>query len=163
MIASCVCGSVELDALGAPIVSAVCYCDDCQTGARRIQALSNAALVQDADGGTAYLLYRKDRLTCTKGAERLKGLKIRDKSATNRVVASCCGSPMMLNFDDGKPWISVYRARFEGDVPPLQMRINTRFRAGSSPLPNDLPSYAGFPLRFIARLVGAWIAVRLGR
>jgi hypothetical protein len=163
VIASCACGSVELDAIGAPIVGAVCYCDDCQTGARRIQALSNAAPVQDGDGGTAYLLYRKDRVTCTKGAERLEGLKIRDKSATNRVVASCCSAAMMLNFDDGKPWVSVYRARFEGDVPPLQMRINTRFRVGSSPLPNDLPNYAGFPLRFIARLVRAWVAVRLGR
>jgi len=163
VIASCACGSVELEAIGAPIVGAVCYCDDCQTGARRIQALSNAAPVQDADGGTAYLLYRRDRVACTKGAERLKRLKIKDKSATNRVVASCCCSPMMLNFDDGKPWVSVYRARFEGDVPPLQMRINTRFKAGSSPLPSDLPRYTGFPLRFIVRLVGAWIAVRLGR
>jgi hypothetical protein len=163
VIASCACGSVELDAIGAPIVGAVCYCDDCQAGARRIEALPNAAPVQDADGGTAYLLYRKDRLTCSKGADLLQRLKIKDKSATNRVVASCCNAAMMLDFDDGKPWISVYRARFEGDVPALQMRINTRFRVGSGPLPDDLPRYAGFPARFIARLMVAWLAVRFGR
>jgi hypothetical protein len=32
MAASCACGSVELEASGAPITSVVCYCDDCQEG-----------------------------------------------------------------------------------------------------------------------------------
>ncbi len=47
----------------------------------------------------------------------LKGLKLKEKSATNRVVATCCNSAMVLNFDDGKPWVSVYRRRLAGDVP----------------------------------------------
>ena len=162
MIASCACGSVELDAIGTPIVVAVCYCDDCQAGANLIQALPKAAPVQDADGGTAFLLYRKDRLACTKGALYLKGLKIRNRSATNRVVASCCNSAMVLNFDDGKPWVSVYRARCEG-APRPQMRINTRFRPGNDPLPKDTPSYRGFPLTFAAKIVGAWMAKLVGR
>ena len=162
MIASCACGSVEFDAIGAPIVAAVCYCDDCQAGANLIQALPEAAPVQDAEGGTAYLLYRKDRVACTKGALHLKGLKIRNKSATNRVVASCCNSAMVLNFDDGKPWVSVYRVRCEG-APAPQMRINTRFRPGNDPLPKDMPSYTGFPLTFAAKIVGAWMGRLIGR
>jgi len=63
MTASCSCGSVELEAVGAPIASVVCYCDDCQEGSRQIEALPNARPVQDPDGGTAYVLYRKDRVT----------------------------------------------------------------------------------------------------
>jgi len=53
MIATCICGSVEIEMVGAPIVSVVCYCDDCQEGARRIEALSGAPAVLDAAGGSA--------------------------------------------------------------------------------------------------------------
>jgi hypothetical protein len=161
LIASCACGSVELQASGTPIVGVVCYCDDCQEGGRRVEALARAGPVQDPDGGTAYLLYRKDRLECVKGAPLLKGLKLKEKSATNRVVATCCNSAMVLNFDDGKPWVSVYRRRLAGDVPPPTMRICTRF--SKRPLPDDIPRYAGFPLRFAARICAAWIPMLLGR
>jgi hypothetical protein len=40
MTASCSCGSVELEAIGAPITSVVCYCDDCQEGSRQIEAFA---------------------------------------------------------------------------------------------------------------------------
>ena len=42
MTATCACGRVELEAFGKPIVSTVCYCDDCQKGADQIEALPNA-------------------------------------------------------------------------------------------------------------------------
>ena len=64
MTASCACGSVELTAIGTPIVSNVCYCGDCQQGSLQIEALSNAGPVRDPDGGTAYMLYRRDRIEC---------------------------------------------------------------------------------------------------
>ena len=92
MIASCACGSVEVKALGKPIVSAACYCDDCQKGAAQLEALPNAPAVRDPGGGTAYVLYRKDRFECSKGAELLKSHKLKDISPTNRVVATCCNS-----------------------------------------------------------------------
>lgn len=161
LIASCTCGSVELQASGTPIVGVVCHCDDCQEGGGRIEALDKAGPVQDPDGGTAYLLFRKDRLECVKGAPLLKALKLKETSATNRVIATCCNSAMVLNFDDGKPWVSVYRRRFAGDVPPPAMRICTKF--SKHPLPDDIPRYAGFPLRFVARIVVAWIPMLLGR
>src|SRR6266567_4720089 len=50
--ASCACGRVRCRAVGKPILSAVCYCDDCQEGARQIEILPNAASFRDADGGT---------------------------------------------------------------------------------------------------------------
>lgn len=163
MTARCSCGSVEFEAVGAPIASVVCYCDDCQEGSRRIEAFPNARPVQEPDGGTAYILYRKDRIKCSRGAELLKGHKIREKSATSRVVATCCNSATVMKFDDARHWIPMYRARFQGDVPPLQMRIFTKFKPGNGDVPSDVPGYATFPLKFLAKLLSARIAMLLHR
>ena len=163
MAASCACGSVELEAIGVPITSVVCYCDDCQEGARQIEALPNARPVQDSDGGTGYIVYRKDRVKCSKGGRLLKSHKIREKSVTNRVIATCCNSAMFLNFDDAKHWVDVYRSRFKGDIPPLQMRICTKFRPENRDVPSDVPLYSSYPLKFLAQLVAAKIAMLLHR
>ncbi len=84
-IATCACGRVEVTAHGAPITSAVRYCKDCQADAKQIEALPNASAVADPDGGTAYVLYRKDRIACTKGPDLLHSYKLKDTSATNSV------------------------------------------------------------------------------
>jgi hypothetical protein len=163
MTVSCSCGSVELEVIGIPITSAVCYCDDCQEGSRQIEALPNAGPVRDPDGGTAYILYRKDRIKCSRGALLLKSHKIREKSATNRVIATCCNSAMFLNFDDGKHWVDVYRSRFKRDIPPLRMRICTKFKPENGDLPSDVPRYSSYPLKFLAKLLAARIAMLLHR
>ena len=126
MMVSCLCGQVECEATRAPIATVACYCDDCQKGSRQIEELPNAPRVRDADGGTAYVLYRKDRLKCSRGRDLLRDLRIREKSATRRVVASCCNSALYLDFEKGH-WLSIHRARLGGVLPPLQMRIQTRF------------------------------------
>jgi hypothetical protein len=159
--ASCSCGSVELEAIGSPITSVVCYCDDCQEGSRQIEALPNARPVRDPDGGTAYSVYGKDRVKCSRGALLLKSNKIREKSATNRVIATCCNSAMLLNFDDAKHWVDVHSSRLTGDIPPLQMRICTKFKPENTDLPSDVPLYANYPLKFLAKLVAAKIAMLL--
>jgi hypothetical protein len=161
--ASCSCGSVELQAFGAPIVSSVCYCADCQKGSRQIEELPGAGPVRDPDGGTAYILYRKDRFKCSKGAALLKNYKIKENSVTNRVVATCCNSAMFMSFDKGPFWVSAYRARFRGDLPPLQMRICTKFKPDDVIPPNDVPSFRGYPLRFMAKLLASRAAMLLGR
>ena len=161
-IARCACGGVELEAIGTPILSTASYCDDCQEGARQIEALPNARPVLDPDGGSAYLLYRKDRINCSNGAERLRDYKIQNESPTRRVVASCCNSAMFLDFQKGH-WFSAYRARFEGDVPPLQMRIQTKFKPKDRQIPNDVPSYPTYPIKFIAKLMSARVAMLLRR
>jgi len=162
MTASCSCGSVELRAFGVPIVSSVCYCDDCQKGGHQIEELPDAGAVRDPDGGTAYILYRKDRIECSNGSALLKSYKLEEGSATNRVVATCCNSAMFLSFDKGPFWVSAYRARFR-NPPPLQMRICTKFRPDGAPLPNDPPSYRGYPMRLIAKLLASGIAMFLRR
>lgn len=163
LTATCACGSVELEAAGLPIVSSVCYCEDCQKGAERIEALPNACAVRDPDGGTAYILYRKDRIACSKGAELLRRYKLKDTSATNRVVASCCNSAVFMDFDKGPHWVSAYRARFRGELPPLQMRICTRSRADGVVLPDDVPSHKGYPPALIFKLLASRVAMLLGR
>ena len=162
MTATCACGGVELRAYGRPIVSSVCYCDDCQKGSGQIETLPNAGAVRDPDGGTAYLLYRKDRIECSKGAERLKGYKLKESSVTNRVVATCCNSAMFVNFDRGPHWVSAYRARFRGELPPLQLRICTKFKPDGVILPDDLPNHRGYAPGLIAKLLAARVAMLLG-
>lgn len=163
MTATCACGSVELTAFGRPIASCVCYCDDCRKGADRIESLPNAGAVSDPDGGTAYILYRKDRIECSRGAGLLRSYKLKETSATNRVVAACCNSAMMVNFDRGPHWVSAYRARFRGELPPLQFRTCTRFKPDGAVLSDDVPSYRGYPPGLIVRLLAARVAMLLGR
>jgi hypothetical protein len=156
--AACACGQVRCRSLGEPILSAVCYCDDCQRGAEQIEALPGAAAFREADGGTPYLTWRDDRFACVEGAGFLTDYRINDGAPTRRVVASCCNSAIYLKFGPGH-WISAYRMRFDGDPPPLEMRTQTRFRHSDMPLPADMPSYTGFPLALFAKLMGARIAM----
>jgi hypothetical protein len=162
LTARCSCGSVELEAIGAPITSAVCYCESCQQGSRLIEALPNGRPVCDSDGGTAYVLYCKDRVEYSTGSAFLRGYKLRDKSSTNRVVATCCNSPVFLEFAKGH-WLSIYRTALQGDLPPLEMRVHTKAKPAGSDLPNDVPSYPGYSLKFMAKLFSAWIAMLLRR
>lgn len=160
---SCACGKVEYEATGSAIIAVACYCDDCQEGARRIEALPGAPPVRDADSGTACVLYRKDRVRCTQGAELVTKLKLRDGTATNRLVASCCNAGLGMSFDDSKHWMSLFRARFRGPVQPLDMRICTRFAPDPARIPQDVPAHKGFTFGFIWKLLGARFAMMLGR
>jgi len=160
--ARCACGGVEIEAVGDPIVSAVCYCESCQEGSRRIASLPGGHPVCGPDGGTELVLYRKDRVACSKGSGLLRGLKIGNESPTSRVVATCCDSPLYLDFEKGH-WLSVYRAALRGTVPPPEMRMQTKSRPAGSELPTDVPSYPGYPLKFVAKLLAARIAMLLRR
>lgn len=160
-IGRCRCGGVEFEAIGAPIVSSVCYCADCQKGACLIEALPNADAVCGDDGGTPYILFRKDRFNCTKGASLLKSYKLKAESPTNRVVATCCNSAMFANFDKGPFWVSVYRSRFLGAVPPLEMRMCTKSKPSVVVIPADVPSYPGYPPVLILKLLRSGLAMWL--
>lgn len=160
---NCVCGQVAYEAIGAPITSVICYCDDCQEGARQIQSLPHAISFQEPDGGTEYLVYRKDRVVCLKGASLLRHHKIREDSATNRVIAICCNSAMLLTFDDGKHWVDLYRSRCKNYVLPVQMRICTKFKPDGRTIPTDVPHYSRYPMSLIIKLALAKMAMLLHR
>lgn len=159
-IAVCTCGKVKIRAFGEPIMHNICYCEDCQVGGRQIEALPGAAAVLDPDGGTDFLDYRKDRVDYGAVEPLLRAYKIKDDSPTIRVVATCCNTAMFLNFQKGH-WLSMYRHRFQGDVPPLQMRVCTKSKRDDVELPNDVPNYAGHSLGFFVTMIGAWIPMLL--
>jgi hypothetical protein len=161
--ASCACGAVTLEAKGPPMVTAVCYCDDCQSAGQKMQAAPGAPPVLDGDGGTAMVMFRKDRLRCVEGADRLVATKLDPKSATSRYVAGCCNSAMYLGFDDAKHWVDVYRNRVVGQPPAIEARICTRFRTASEALPGDAPAHPSYPPSMIPKLLGSKIAMMFGR
>ena len=158
--ARCACGRVEVELTGAPAISVVCHCDDCQAGSLKLEALPGAPRILDAGRGTPYALYRNDRVHCVKGAELLESHKLKPDSTTDRMVASCCNSAMLVKLDPILHWTPVYRDRIT-DAPPLELRIQTRYLPEGVPLLRDLPSYRSVPLRFFTRLVGARIAMAL--
>jgi len=156
---SCQCGRVRCQATGAPIASIVCYCDDCQEGARRIEGLKQAPAFRDPYGGTPLLTYRDDRFECVSGQELLVGYRLSDNAPTRRMVASCCNSAIFLKFEPGF-WVSTYRARFEaGDLPPIEMRNQVKHRQAGTPLPDDVPTFRSFPLRIYGKLFWARVCM----
>jgi hypothetical protein len=157
MIARCSCGNVELEVTGKPLICVACHCADCHEGSRQIEALPNAAPILDSYGGTPHNLYRKDRMRYLKGTELLKSLKVDDDSP-KRVYTTCCNSYMLLDVPAPMHWAPVNRARFQGEIPPLEMRINVKPKPGVINTPNDVPTYPSFPAKFLRRLLGAWLA-----
>ncbi len=155
-VAHCRCSTVEVGAWGKPIIVNACYCEDCQVAAERLALSSNLAPTVSADGGTEFMVFRRDRIACTRGAERLQAMKLTDASKTRRMVAGCCATPMYLAFDDKRPWVSAYRASFGADAPPVEMRICTRFRRSKEKAEDDLPSHPGYPPAMMVRILAAW-------
>ena len=156
--AGCKCGGVELEVTGALILCAACHCADCYAGSRQIEALPNACPILDRFGGTPYVLYRKDRIRYSKGAQLVKGFKV-EVDSPSRIVATCCNSAMLMDLPNPMHWVPVYRARFQGEVPALEMRINAKFKATDIDVPSDVPSYSSFPLKFVAKLLAAKVAM----
>lgn len=154
---SCTCGKVVFETTEDPIATTICCCDDCQEAGRRLEALPGAALVLDAHGGTAVSLWPNDRIACIEGEDLLDSFKLDDKSITNRAYATCCNAAMMIHFDRGPHWKSVFRDRINGERPVPGSRIQTRF---VETVPVDgIASYRRFPASLIARI--AWSMVTM--
>ena len=109
-IAKCGCASVVIKVLTQPIVSASCYCADCRSAAQIMEAMPNAPRLREADDGTRVQLFRKDRVDVFQGEHLLREFRLKPDSPTCRVVASCCNSPMFLDFTSGF-WVSIYEQR----------------------------------------------------
>ncbi|HEY3621438.1 MAG TPA: DUF6151 family protein [Roseiarcus sp.] len=155
-VARCRCGAVEISGWGEPIVVSACYCDDCQAAAQRLAASANSAPAASADGGTEFMVFRRDRIACTRGAENLQAMRLTAATKTRRMIAGCCKTPMYVGFDDKKPWVSAFRASFGADAPPVEMRICTRFRRADDKANDSLPSHPGYPPAMIFRILAAW-------
>ena len=146
-VAQCRCGAVEIGAWSEPLVVTACYCDDCQAASERLAASSNSPPLARADGGTEFIVFRRDRIACTRGAENLQAMRLTAATKTRRMVAGCCATPMYVSFDDKRPWASAFRARFG---------ICTRFRRAEDKAKDDLPEHTGYPAAMILRVLAVW-------
>lgn len=159
LTARCDCGAVEVEALGLPILVTACHCDDCQEAGRRLEALPGRRSPVGAHGGTEALMLRRDRARIVRGADRLESHRLKSGSRTQRLVAACCGTPMLLDFAPGH-WIDAYRAAFGPAAPPVEMRVMTKFAPAGS-VPPGVPAARTHSAAFFARLLAAWAPMLL--
>lgn len=153
-IVSCECGQVEFQASAKPIVTAVCYCDDCQTAGEIIDKLQNVKPFREEDGGTPYVTLHDKNWERIKGQELLEPFKLTPNSPTTRYVTTCCRSPLFIKFKSGF-WTSTYRARYV-NPPKLEWRNKVGKRLSKLPFADDIPRYKGYPLQLFGRLIKAW-------
>ncbi|HUH05306.1 MAG TPA: hypothetical protein VML75_25080, partial [Kofleriaceae bacterium] len=162
-VARCSCGQVEIEADGPPIAHISCYCDDCQRAADIIDALPGGESLRDADGGTPNLLFRKDRVRCTRGADLLDVHKVRDDTWTNRFVASCCNTAVMQRHDNWWPHQGIKPSLLTTAVPPIEFRIYTKYAPDLAAIPRDAIVSRTVSARFGLRLLRAAVALRFAR
>jgi hypothetical protein len=155
---TCACGAVCLEAVGSALMSVVCHCTSCRTAGREFDSRSPVAPIVDAAGGTPVVLWRKDRLKCVRGCERLTAHRLAADSPSRRMVACCCGTPMFGDFTKGF-WVSIYRGRIEL-APPPTMRVMTSDAPDDVTLPDDgLRRYRGRPGTFMLTLLATWASM----
>lgn len=142
-MATCNCGKVELEARGTPIAATVCHCSGCRQAGHIIESLPDAPRILDDEEGTAFVLYRKDRVTCVRGSEMLAEHRLSETTPTRRIVATCCNSFIFLDFTKGH-WISVVRERLK-----------------AVPAEAETPQQPRQSTFFVARLILAWIGMGL--
>ena len=91
---ACACGKVHLDVDRMPIISTECHCNSCREAGARLHKLPVARPMLEPNGGTHFVLYRKDRIRFTQGAELLREFRLTPTSKTRRVIAGCCNTPV---------------------------------------------------------------------
>lgn len=104
---------------------------------------------------------RKDRVAFLAGQDLLRSFRLHDGARTRRVVASCCNTPVLLEFQNGH-WLSLYGCLWEpGALPALEVRTMTVDLPDPSVLDDSVPNLPRQSGRFFAKLLGAWIAMGL--
>lgn len=156
---ACTCGTLRLEMVGEPIIVSECHCNSCREAGERLGALPGAPRFMEDNGGTSFILCRKDRVKVTAGAETLKAFKLKPSSHTRRIVATCCNTPVFLEFKGGH-WFSVYKSVWPADQSPAtQLRTMTSDLPDPSVLDNTIPNGKRQSVAFFAKLFVAWAAM----
>lgn len=126
MNVTCLCGGIELEISGEPIVQMYCHCDDCQAvhGAAYVpESVYNASDVKVVRGEpTAWALLRSPRVTCP-----------------------TCGTRLFIDVVKRK------LRGVNGNVLPrgeFHALFHVQCRFAQNPVKDDLPHYAGMPAQF---------------
>ncbi|KFL31822.1 hypothetical protein JP75_07140 [Devosia riboflavina] len=156
---NCSCGRFEMVVTGEPFITTECHCNSCREAGGRMEKLPLARPMLEENGGTRFVLYRKDRAEITKGKELLRGYRLSDSAPTRRVVATCCNSPVFLEFKGGH-WLSLYSSLWpEGQAPEPEIRTVTGDRGADVVLDDTVPAGTWQTMGFYGKLLTAWIAM----
>ncbi len=113
----------------------------------------------ESNGATHLILYRKDRVRLDSGAECLAEHRLSPVSPTRRVVATCCNTPVFMEFTKGH-WLSVYARLWPTDMrPAAEMRTMTSDAPADANLSGDVANAKTYPFGFFLRLLSAWAAM----
>jgi hypothetical protein len=124
-----------------------------------MERLPGAPRIVGPTGTTHLVLYRKDRIHFTKGTELLKEYRLAPESRTRRIIASCCNTPIGLDFTKGH-WLSFYSCLWSAHtLPPVQMRTMTRDALEGTILSDGVPNHRRYAFSFFAKLMSAWVAM----
>lgn len=155
----CSCGQTRLEITGKSIASVECCCTSCRDAGSRMQKLEGAPPVMTDYDATPFVMYRKDRVAFRSGKDHLKSFLVSPEASTERVIATCCNTPVYLLFKGGH-WLSLYGTLWpKGMMPPAEMRTMTSDLPESAVLPNNIPNAKRQSLGFFAKLFGAWAAM----
>ncbi len=156
---ACSCGQTRLEVQGKPIASVECCCSSCREAAARMQKLDGAPTVLTSYNATPFIVQRKDRVRFLTGTENFASFRLTPDSSSERVIATCCNTPIYLDFKHGH-WYSLYGTLWpEGELPPPKMRTMASDLPESASLPDDIPNAKKQSLGFFAKLFGAWVAM----
>ena len=156
---SCGCGKLRLVVEGAPITTAECFCTSCRDAAGRIAALPGAPAVVGSPGATHYVMYRKDRVRIVSGREWLRNFRLGPERQTRRVIATCCNTPVLLEFKGGH-WVSLYGNLWHGQaLPPPELLTVTGDAPAGTVLDGSVPYGTWQTTKFFGKLFAAWAAM----
>jgi hypothetical protein len=155
----CRCGQTHLEVEGKPIESVECCCTSCREAAERMQQLDDAPQILTDHATTPFVMYRKDRVRFLSGSDNLAGFRLSAKAHSTRVIATCCNTPVHLEFKGGH-WLSLYGALWpDGTVPAPTMRTMAADLPEGTTLPDDILNAKKHNIGFFAKLFGAWVAM----
>jgi hypothetical protein len=156
---SCTCGHVRLWVHGNPIMTTECHCTSCREAGARLESLDNVPRFRETNGGTTFVMYRKDRVEVVDGAERLDAFRLKPDAPSRRIVATCCNTPVFLEFKGGH-WLSIYSSVWPVDgMPRAELRTMTKDLPDANVLDDTIKNSRTQSGVFFAKLLGAWIAM----
>jgi len=156
---SCACGAFHIALEGSPFIATECHCNSCREAAAHLASLPPAFPLTQANGGTPYILYRKDRVRFPAGTGALRAARLSETAPTRRVLTTCCNSPVFLEFQGGH-WLSLYAGLWpDAQRPAIDIRTMTSDLPEGHMLDGALPAGKWTTAGFYARLLAAWIAM----
>lgn len=144
----CACGETRLEVVGKPIESVECCCTSCREAGDRMQTLNRTLMDH---GTTPSAKYRKDRVRFVAGSDGLKSFRLPPDHSSDRVIATCCKTPVYLEFK-GRHWLNLYdRLWPEGTMPAPTMRTMASDLPDGATQPSDIPNVRKQSVAFFAK------------